>query len=90
MATETTPESGDSSPQIFAMRPKHWQELDAEQRVGRMRGEVKLLKSRVRTLEETVRALQYHSHNGDSIVVPLHSALSSSENSVPGMEGEYF
>lgn len=53
-------------------REKYWGELDPNQKVERMRGEVKSLQYRIRSLEEIIHQLQrhYHEANGD-VVAPI-------------------
>ena len=52
-------------------REKYWNELNAHERVSRMRGIVKAQGNKIKELEQQVRNLMEHSHNGSEITVPL-------------------
>lgn len=53
------------------VRPKHWKELTADEKIERMRERVQQLQSQNDTLRNIVEDLRKHEHIDGGIVVPM-------------------
>lgn len=54
-------------------REKYWNELNAHERVSRMRGIVKTQGSKIKELGQQIDKLMKHSHSNGEITIPLNA-----------------
>jgi conjugal transfer/entry exclusion protein len=75
-------------------REKYWSELTTEERVERMREQVKNLQREIRSLGNLIQNLSEHNHLNNEIVMPLRSrrGLEKTEQTRrgPGKDDVYF
>lgn len=77
-------------------REKYWSELAIEEKIERMRIQIKSLQSQVGHLDRKIDQLLEHSHSGGKIVIPLarHDVYGGKEEvrmrSGEGKEDVYF
>ena len=78
----------------MAMREKHWDEIDADGKIERMRDVVKVLQGRNKRLANQVSELMNHEHCQDGRVVVSINRFSDPETEIPfgyrGDKNEWF
>ena len=55
-------------------RNKYWDELTDQEKIDRMRSEVKGMQSRLDSALKSVEALLRHDHNNGQLIVPLNDS----------------
>lgn len=55
----------------FTARDKNWDELTTDEKIERMRGEVKVLQNRVKELIGKVNSLEDHDHKDGKMILPF-------------------
>ena len=75
-------------------REKYWSEISIEEKIERMRKEVKSLQREIRSLGDLLQNLSEHNHLNNEIVMPLRSRRGHGEGEQmgrgPGKDDVYF
>ncbi len=61
-------------------RQKYWSEIDDQEKIRRLREEVKQLKRRFENIASIVDKLSDHDHADGKVVTPLHSRFGQAES----------